>query len=68
MLKQLALIGDVLRWSGMMSNPKLTSFRLNNLLTEAVFDLSGLERVAGSTPYDMEEGVSLTVEWMRASA
>lgn len=67
-LKIVARVGDALKQTGMVSNPKLTSFRLNNLLTEAVFDLSELKEVAGATPYNMEQGVSLTVEWMKRAA
>ncbi|HSA87225.1 MAG TPA: NAD(P)-dependent oxidoreductase [Nitrospira sp.] len=67
-LKLFARAGDVLKQAGMASNPRLTSFRLNNLLTESVFDLSELKNVAGATPYDMEQGVALTVEWLKQAA
>lgn len=67
-LKLLARAGDALKGIGMVSNPRLTSFRLNNLLTESVFDLSELKNVAGATPYDMEQGVALTVEWLKRAA
>jgi nucleoside-diphosphate-sugar epimerase len=67
-LKLLARAGDALKGIGMVSNPRLTSFRLNNLLTESVFDLSELKDVAGTTPYNMEQGVALTVEWLKKAA
>jgi len=67
-LKLLARVGDALKGIGMLSNPRLTSFRLNNLLTESVFDLSELKDVAGTTPYNMEQGVALTVEWLKQAA
>ena len=67
-LKIFARVGDALKQTGMVSNPRLTSFRLNNLLTEAVFDLSELQNVAGATPYDMEQGVAITMEWMKQAA
>ena len=68
LLKCMASVGDVLKRTGVSNNPPLTSFRLNNLLTDAIFDLQELERVAGATPYNMEQGVAITVEWMRADA
>lgn len=63
-LKVLAKAGDVAKQLGMV-NPPLTSFRLENLLTEAAFDMRSLEKVAGPLPYDLEEGVKITVEWIR---
>ena len=67
-LRLLARAGDALKRLGMVSNPRLTSFRLNNLLTESVFDLSELKDVAGATPYNMDQGVALTVEWLKQAA
>ncbi len=59
-----ALIGDMLKLGG-MTNPPLFSSRLNNLLTNAVFDLSPIEEISGEQPYTLAEGVAITVEWMR---
>jgi GlcNAc-P-P-Und epimerase len=59
-----ARIGDGLKLAG-MSNPPLFSSRLNNLLTNAVFDLSPIREISGEQPYTLAEGVALTVEWMR---
>lgn len=66
MLRALAFMGDCLKWLG-VSNPPISSFRLNNLLTEAVLDLSPLERVVGPMPYDVETGVRLTVDWLKTN-
>ena len=66
-LRAIAWTGDFLKMVG-MRNPPLTSFRLNNLLTEAVFDMKPLEKVVGSTPYDIETGVEITVDWIRRRA
>ena len=63
-LKPPALVGDALKRAG-WRNPPLTSFRLDNLITEMVFDLSATEAIAGELPYTMEEGVRRTVTWMR---
>jgi GlcNAc-P-P-Und epimerase len=46
-------------------NAPLTSFRLNNLLTETVLDLGMTETICGPLPYTPQEGVRLTVEWLR---
>jgi GlcNAc-P-P-Und epimerase len=57
--------GDALKRLG-WRNPPLTTFRLNNLTTEMVFDLAPLQAVAGELPYSLEEGVDITVDWLRA--
>jgi nucleoside-diphosphate-sugar epimerase len=59
-----AKIGDVLKLAG-MTNPLLFSSRLNNLLTNAVFDLSPIREISGAQLYTLAEGVAITVEWMR---
>jgi GlcNAc-P-P-Und epimerase len=59
-----AKVGDVLKLAG-MTTPPLFSSRLNNLLTNAVFDLSPIREISGEQPYTLAEGVAITVEWMR---
>lgn len=63
-LRLAALGGDVLKRLG-MRNPPLTSFRLNNLLTNAVYDLEPTHMMCGDMPFNLEEGVRLTAEWLR---
>ena len=63
-LRLVARVGDLLKSAG-MSHPPLSSFRLNNLLTNAVFDLGPTREVAGDLPYTLEQGVRITVDWMR---
>ncbi len=63
LMKSIALAGDVLKKLG-MSNPPLTSFRLNNLLTPMHYDLSATTAVAGRAPYTLDEGVQKTAEWI----
>jgi nucleoside-diphosphate-sugar epimerase len=63
-LKGLAKIGDRLKAVG-VNDPPLTSFRLNNLLTEAIFDMTRLAKVAGPMKYSFNEAVHLTVTWMQ---
>lgn len=63
-LKSLARAGDLSALLG-LKNPPLTSFRLNNLVANMVYDLSPTKAVVGELPFSMEEGVIRTVEWMR---
>lgn len=62
-LRVLARVGDLAKRLG-WSEPKLTSFRLDNMLTPMVFDLSALEHVTGALPYSEKEGIRATVDWM----
>jgi nucleoside-diphosphate-sugar epimerase len=63
-LKLGAAVGDTLKAFGMLS-PPLTTFRLNNMLTSAAFDLRPLQAVCGSTPFTLHDGVRTTVEWLK---
>lgn len=64
-LRPAAWVGDSLKALG-WQNPPLTSFRLDNLLTPMVHDLEPLRAVVGELPHSMEEGVRMTVDWLRA--
>lgn len=59
------LAGDILKLLG-CKHPPLTSFRINNIVTDMVYDMSLLEKIVGVLPYSVSEGVELTVEWMKA--
>ncbi len=63
-LRPAAWLGDCLKALG-WRNPPLTSFRLDNLLTPMIYDMAPLEAVVGTLPYSMEEGVRITVDWLR---
>ncbi len=63
-LRVLAGAGDRLKRVG-WSNPPLTSFRLTNLRTPMVYDMSATQEVAGACPYTIKEGVRATVDWIR---
>lgn len=43
----------------------LTTFRLNNILTEYVFNLSSLSEVCGELPFDLSQGIDATVRWLK---
>jgi len=58
----LAFIGDILNACNLMNFP-FNSFRLNNILTEYVFDLSSTEAVCGPLPFTQDEGIKATAKW-----
>jgi len=63
-MKALARTGDILQKMGWKKVP-LTTFRLNNILTEYIFDLSPIEEISSFEPYDYKSGIRRTVKWMR---
>ena len=64
-IKVAALAGDILYRLGWYRVP-LSSFRLDNIITEMIYDTQLLEKVVGPLPYDLEAGVKATVQWMQA--
>ena len=62
--KGLAMCGDALKALGWVNAP-LTTFRLNNILTEYVFDLSPIMGISASLPFTIKEGITRSIEWMR---
>ena len=58
-------VGDALKSAG-WRHPPLTSFRLNNLLTPMIHNLEPLKKITGELPYSMEEGVGITISWLRS--
>jgi len=62
-LTLVAVAGDCLKYLG-YTNPPLTSFRLNNLLTEMIYDIKDVECEIGDLPFSLETGVVETVNWM----
>lgn len=62
--KGLGWIGDGLSAVGLRF--PFTTFRLTNIRTEYIFDLSDTKAVCGPLPVSFEEGVRRTVEWFRA--
>ena len=64
LMRLIAAGGDLFKRLG-ARNPPLTSVRLNNLLTSAVVDMNLVRSLCGESPYTLEAGVRITVEWMR---
>jgi len=63
-LRTLAKAGDGFKRLG-WNNPPLTSFRLNNLRTQMVYDMSATQDVVGPCPFTLKEGVRATVDWIK---
>jgi nucleoside-diphosphate-sugar epimerase len=50
------------------ANPPLTTFRLRNMWQDTTgLPIDELKRITGPLPFTMEQGVSLTVKWLRES-
>ncbi len=63
-LKIASKTGDLFQKLG-WKNPPLTTFRLNNLITNMVYDTKSLEKLCGKLPYTLKEGVVITTQWMK---
>jgi nucleoside-diphosphate-sugar epimerase len=63
-LRAAARAGDLMQALGAGTAP-LTSFRLQNMLTDAVFDTRNLQAICGRPPYQTEQGIVQTVAWLR---
>ncbi len=61
-LKITAVAGDALKLAG-VEVPPLSTTRLKNILTSFVFDIDST--ISGNLPYDLDEAVQITVDWMR---
>ncbi len=64
LIKVAAKVGDLLKVIGWRSVP-MNSFRLNNILTEYVFDLAPIMEIVGPLPYELKTGVERTAKWVR---
>jgi nucleoside-diphosphate-sugar epimerase len=60
--RAVARCGDLVKIAGWRDFP-FNSFRLQNILTEYVFDLRETQNVCGSLPFTWQEGVSATCRW-----
>jgi GlcNAc-P-P-Und epimerase len=64
LMRLVATAGDVLKFL-FWEKPPLTSFRLNNIVTNEIQDTSSLEAVTGPLPYTYQSGIEKTVEWLK---
>jgi len=63
-LKALANIGDLIKYFG-YKHPPLTNFRLDNLLTQMIYDIKDVKSIVGELPYSLKSGVKETIIWMK---
>jgi GlcNAc-P-P-Und epimerase len=63
LLKIVAIIGDLLKFVGFRS-PPMSSFRLKNMTTNAVYGTDSIQNICGNQSYSMHEGVEITVRWL----
>ena len=59
-----AYAGDVLNAVG-FDRVVLNSFRLRNVLTPSVLDLSATKALCGPSPYSLSDGIEQTAAWLR---
>lgn len=59
-----AYVGDLICALGYRNFP-FNSFRLNNILTEYIFDLSPTAKVCGELPFTIDEGINAMVKWKK---
>lgn len=62
-IKLAALFGDFLKYIG-MSFP-MTSFRLRNMTTDNIIDLSKTYKIAPQPPFTRVEGIEETLKWIK---
>ena len=65
-MKLFARTGDILQKIGWKNVP-LTNFRLNNILTEYVFDFTPITEISGPPLYDFRAGIKRTIQWIKES-
>ena len=63
LLRLIAITGDLLKKIG-WTDPPLTNFRLNNMLTASHYPIEKTQKVVGKLPYTFEQGVNQTLSWM----
>lgn len=66
-MRTMAKGGDLLRFLG-MKEPPITTFRLNNILTNMVYDTHALQQHYPVLPYSASEGIKLTLDWIRSGS
>jgi nucleoside-diphosphate-sugar epimerase len=62
-LKVIAIAGDLIKKIFKL-DPPLTSVRIKNMLTGGAYPIDNTKRVVGELPYDLNESVYLTAQWM----
>jgi nucleoside-diphosphate-sugar epimerase len=63
-LRTAAKFGDMFKLLG-FNNVPLSSFRLDNLLTNMPHDTSEIQSILPSLPFTYQEGIRLTIDWIK---
>jgi nucleoside-diphosphate-sugar epimerase len=66
-LRAAGRLGDIAQESGLYKHPPLTTFRLSNLCTDMVFDMSPMKAIAPLLPFDQLDGINRTLSWLRGN-
>jgi nucleoside-diphosphate-sugar epimerase len=66
LLRAAARAGDVGQKMG-WRHPPMTSFRYRNIVTPEIQDLEPLRKVVGPLPYTADQGIAITIQWLRRS-
>ena len=61
----IAKFGDILKLLKLNSDPPISTFRLNNILSSAEYNIGRTKNIVGTLPYDLDSGVRLTIDWMK---
>lgn len=64
-LRLMALGGDLLKLVGILF--PMTSFRLKNMTTDNIIDLSATDEIAPKPPYPRVKGVQETLKWLKST-
>ena len=65
LILSIAKIGDILKFLKIFSDPPLTTFRLNNIISSTSYDLDKTKFIVGNLPYDLNSSVELTLNWLK---
>lgn len=65
LIKCAALFGDFLKVFGI--NFPMTSFRLKNMTTDNIINLSNTRKIAPLSPYSRCEGIKNTLDWLKCN-
>ena len=63
LLRLVAYIGDLIKFVR-LPEPPLTSFRLNNILTEGDYPIADIQELCQKLPYSLDDGVKATAQWL----
>jgi nucleoside-diphosphate-sugar epimerase len=65
LIKIAAFFGDLLKLFGV--NFQMTSYRLKNMITDNIIDLSNTKKIAPNLPFSRVNGIKKTLIWLRNS-